>query len=168
MRFLTLTSSPGSPPDCQRDFRRLMMRLKRRGLVQGYIRVPEYTKSGLQHLHIIFRGSYIDQALLSHLWDQLHSAKIVDIRAVKPIKGKGGIAAEMAKYMVKSNAGRYSWDWGWVWRGFVKDWKRTIKLWNYINKSGWYYDFQACLRWWRIWLKTGLAPPFDLMPAPPT
>lgn len=167
LRFLTLTSSPESPPTCQRDFRCLYMRLKRLGLIKGYIKVPEYTKSGLQHLHIIFRGSYVEQALISRLWYKLHRAKVVDIRAVRPFSGKGAIASEMAKYMVKSNAGRYSWNWAWVWRGFVKDWTRLKRLWRYLNASAANYPFQALIKWWRLWLQGFFIPDFSLLPEPP-
>lgn len=167
LRFLTLTSGPDSPPDCQRDFRRLYMRLQRLGLIKGYIRVPEYTKKGKQHLHIIFRGSYIEQALISSLWYKLHNAPMVDIRAVKPLKGNSPIASEMAKYMCKSNAGRYSWNWPWVWKGFCKDWKHLKQLWRYLEASGEYHSFQELLTWWRWWLKGLWVPPFGLMPAAP-
>jgi len=143
------------------------MRLKRRHLLTGYIRVPEYTKSGLQHLHIIFRGSYIDQAYLSALWHQLHGAKVVDIRAIKNLDGKRGMANYMAKYMTKELAGRYSWDWGWVWRGFCRDWTHLKKLWRYLVGSGTGNTFQDLLRWWRLWLKGYWTPDFTILPVPP-
>jgi len=167
LRFLTLTSSNESPLTCQRDFRALYMRLKRRGLITGYIRVPEYTKLGKEHLHIIFRGSYISQLLISKWWQELHKASIVDIRAVKFYYGNKGIASEMAKYMCKSNAGRYSWSWGWVWRGFCNDWRNLKRLWHFMNEGAGGYSFDDLLRWWRLWLKRFWKPDFTLLPKPP-
>jgi len=110
-----------------------MARLKRRGLVTGYIQVPEFTKSGLAHKHIIMRGSYIDQKVLSDMWLEIHGAKVVDIRKVRNLHGKRQIANEMAKYMAKECALRYSWDWGWVWRGFCQHWQRLKRAWRFYN-----------------------------------
>jgi len=76
LRFLTLTSSNESPDTCQRSFRALYMRLKRRNLIQGYIKVPEMSKNGKQHLHVLFRGSYLEQSLISNWWQEIHHAKV--------------------------------------------------------------------------------------------
>lgn len=167
LRFLTLTSSKDSPDTCQRSFRALYMRLKRRGLIQGYIKVPEASRNGKQHLHVLFRGSYIEQALLSHWWQEIHHAKIIDIRKVGRNVDKKKLASDMASYMAKDNWYRYSWSWGWVWRGFCRDWARLKKLWRYLNESGEYYGFQKLLIWWRFWLKDLWTPPFYLIPEPP-
>lgn len=166
-RFLTLTSSKDSPDTCQRSFRALHMRLKRRNLVTAYIKCPEPSKNGKQHLHIIFKGSYVDQALVSHWWQQIHRAKIIDIRRIYLGTSKKRVASYMAKYMSKNNLYRYSWSWSWVWRGFVKDWTRLKRLWRHFNSSGEYHDFQQLLTWWRWWLKALWQPPFELLPEPP-
>lgn len=167
IRFLTLTSSPESG-DIHRHFKALVMRLKRRGLLTGYIQVPAYTDSGLVHKHILFRGSYIEQGLISRWWSDLHGAPVVDIRAVSGNKRK--IAGYMASYMSNQSAGHYSWDWGWVWRGFVKDWERLKHCWR-CARHGW-DEFSPILtglpRWdmslagllgqWRWHLQTGIPP----------
>ena len=155
LRFVTLTSTRESSPELQRHFRALMMRLKRRGLVTGYIRVPEYTKSGLAHLHLLCRGRYIDQLVLSQLWQEIHGAKIVDIRKVRDLHGRRQMANEMAKYMAKQGAGRYSWDWGWVWPGFCRDWARLKRAWSYWNECSARLEvsFDALLRTWRYFLR---------------
>jgi hypothetical protein len=131
------------------------MRLKRRGLVEGYIKVPEASKNGKQHLHVLFRGEYIAQAMLSEWWEEIHQAKVVDIRQVKQRRSKGQLAAYMAKYMSKDNFFRYSWSWNWVWRGFVKDWtalKRGVRIW--CEMSG--HEFMPALLFlWRLVLKKG-------------
>ena len=127
LRFLTLTSSNESPDTCQKSFRSLYRYLQRHNLMEGYIKVPELSKNGKQHLHVLFRGSYIQQSLIKAKWQQLHHAKIVDIRKVKYPKSKRAIASYMAKYLSKENIYRYSWNWGWVWRGFVGDWKGELE-----------------------------------------
>jgi len=135
------------------------MRLRRRGLVQGYIKVPEHSKNGKQHLHVLFRGSYIDQAMLSQMWQEIHKAKIVDIRAVGYRRGKRGIAAYMAKYMSKENLYRYSWDWGWVWRGFCNDWKRLKRYRNWLIEGGLWIPYGKLMITWRLWLR-GISKPY--------
>lgn len=152
LRFLTLTSTRESSPEIQRHFRALMARLKRRGLVTGYIQVPEFTKSGLAHKHILLRGRYIDQVVLSQMWQEIHGSKIVDIRKVRNIHGRRQMANEMAKYMAKDTSGRYSWDWGWVWPGFCRDWQRLKRAWRYWNEwtdkpEASFQDLLWCWRW---------------------
>lgn len=154
-RFLTLTSSKDSPPTCQQSWRRLYMRLKRRGLIEGYIKVPELSKNGKQHIHVLFRGEYIAQAWVSEMWQEIHKAKVIDIREVSRKRGKNGLASYMAKYMAKENLYRYSWSWGWVWRGFVKDWtelKRRVRVMGDLTSI----DFMSVLLFsWRLLLKQG-------------
>lgn len=162
-RFLTLTSSRDSPETCQRSWRVLYMRLQRRGLIEGYIKVPELSKNGKQHLHVLFRGEYIAQAMISEMWNKIHGAKIVDIRRVKGGRTKAQLASYMAKYMSKDNFFRYSWSWSWVWRGFVKDWeklKRGIR--DYVDRAGGEFMGKV-LFFWRMALKRGREPTFKLL-----
>ncbi len=167
LRFLTLTASNQSPDTAQRSFRALYMRLKRRGLIKGYIKVPEVGKNGKQHLHVLFRGSYIEQALISHWWQELHKAKIIDIRAVRRGSDPKKLASDMASYMSKPNHLRYSWNWDWVWRGFVSDWAKLKKLicLYYGQISG--KAVHVLLHLWRRWLKGNWQPDFSLLPQPP-
>ena len=156
LRFLTLTSSPEAPQDIQRSWRKLYMRLRRRNLIQGYLKVNEVTKSGHKHLHIIFRGSYIDQALLSAMWQSIHKSKIVDIRPVNLKGSTRKIANYLAKYLVKESSERYSWSWGWVWPGFCRHWL-AFKRWythHFINTG--LGTFQTLLRSWVWWLQERL------------
>lgn len=124
LRFLTLTSSPSSPVDIQRSWRKLQMRMQRRHLITGYIKVTERTKAGLLHLHVLFRGSYVAQEWISKVWKAIHGAEIVDIRKAY---GKTGAASYLAKYMSKAGE-RYSWSWGWVYRGFAGTWSRAKQI----------------------------------------
>jgi len=161
LRFLTLTSSKDSPDTCQKSFKTLYMRLKRRGLITGYIKVPELSKNGKQHLHVLFRGAFIEQKLLSDWWQEIHGAKIVDIREAGYGRGKKGIAADMASYMAKDNHYRYSWSWGWVWRGFVKDWWKLKRLWHLLQTERPDFDVQKLIKLWRWWLKGLWQPDFS-------
>lgn len=125
-KFLTLTSSPDSPQDIQRSWRRLVMRLQRRGMLKdGYIRVMENTHEGRPHYHVLFRGDYIEQRHLSHLWSEIHQAPVVFISRVR---SKRGISNYLGKYLAKDNEGRLSWSFAWVYRGFVKDWQILKKI----------------------------------------
>lgn len=153
LRFLTLTTSPQSPEDIQRSWRAIHMRMKRRGLIQGYIKVPEVTRSGRTHLHILFRGSYVSQQLLSSWWQEIHRARVVDIRSFRPYHGKKATASYMAKYMSKELAGRYSWSWGWVWRGFCHDWTSWKRYWRKNFESVLNPSFAGCLTGWKWWLR---------------
>lgn len=155
LRFLTLTSSNESPDTCQKDWRKLYMRLKRRGLLTAYIKVPELSKNGKQHLHIIFRGQYIAQAMISELWQQLHQAKIVDIRGISKNPSKSYLAAYMAKYLSKENFFRYSWSWSWVWKGFVKDWNKLKSIAYHLTEAGIYTSMKDVLNLWRKALHLG-------------
>ena len=151
VRLLTLTTAKIEDNDrFQKDFRKLRMRLLRRGLLLDYIRCREMTKSGLRHEHILFRGSYIEQAYVSHLWHTIHGAPIVDIKATY---GKGRLASYLAKYASKGNEARTAYSWGWVWRGFAKSWAL-------VKKIGWQYgySFQQVLTYWRWCIKLEYKP----------
>lgn len=148
IRFLTLTSSPESPVDIQKSWHRLRARLDRRKLATSYIRVQEYTKKGRKHLHVLFRGDYIEQALLKAWWTEIHKASIVDIRVVRFGRSPGKMASEMAKYMSKPGAGRLSWSWTWVWRGFARDWTTYKRWWRtFIEREG-VTSFKNCILGW--------------------
>jgi len=126
--------------------------------MKGYIKVPELSKDGKQHLHVLFRGSYIDQRLISAWWEEIHHAKIVDIRKVGWNCSKRKLASDMASYMSKENSFRYSWNWDWVWRGFCHDWK-NVKRWCHeliANFKG--YSFDWAITQWRLALKYGRPP----------
>lgn len=165
LRFLTLTSSNAAPEDIQRSWRCLYMRLLRRGLVKGYIKVPEISEDGRRHLHILYRGSYIEHALIKHYWNQIHHSSIVDIRLVSPRRSPRALACYMAKYMTKQLAGRYSWSWGWVWRGFCRDWL-TYKQWwwKFIHQEG-INTFKNCILGWDMCMSGAISLNFPMMAA---
>lgn len=157
LRFLTLTSTPSSPVDIQRSWRKLYMRLARRGLITGYIKVTERTKAGLLHLHVLFRGSFVAQAYLSQVWKQIHGAEIVDIRKAY---GKTGVASYLAKYMSKAGE-RYSWSWGWVYRGFSGVWIRAKQILRRVRIRAPSRSVDAWQQFYRLWrshLRSGSHP----------
>jgi len=107
----------------QASFRALVMRLRRRGLCSGYMKVVEYTKRGLPHLHVLVRGQPIPHWYLSGLWAQIHLSPVVWF---SKIRHRAGAGAYLAKYLGKDPRARYSYSWSWVWKGFAGDWKRHV------------------------------------------
>ncbi|MBA7551066.1 hypothetical protein ES705_43600 [subsurface metagenome] len=159
-RFVTLTSSPQSRNFIQQDLRRLFGRLRRRGILTEYIRVVEYTKSGLEHVHLIYRGRFLPQPELSRLWAEIHQSPIVDIRSVRASRHHlRGAAAELAKYMAKEGCRRYSWSWGWVYKGFVATWKAAK---TFYRQFAYFYPGQCSflnfLSMWHFHLKSRSPP----------
>jgi len=126
LKLITLTTSEESwqaGKSIQSSFRALLMRLRRRNWCFGYVRVVERTKAGLPHYHVILRGPYIPQSVLSGWWQEIHLSPVVDVRAVRQ---RVGAASYLAKYLGKDTSSRYSWSWDWVWRGFAKDWRLLV------------------------------------------
>ncbi|MBA7585669.1 hypothetical protein ES708_27657 [subsurface metagenome] len=155
VRLITLTTAHQSQNKAfQKHFRQLRMRLFRRCLLVDYIRCPEYTETGLRHEHILFRGSYIEQAYLSYLWQEIHGAEVVDIRRTW---GKRRLASYLASYMAKAPAGRYCYSYGWVWQGFVKSWKFLRKASTWCCQ-----DYWSLLTTWRRFVKLGVKPDSNL------
>jgi len=164
LRIITLTSSDDAPWDIQRSFRKLIMRLRRRQLCQDYLKVIEVKDDGREHIHMCFRGQFIEQTFLSELWREIHQSPIVDIRRVKKgNKNKRGVAGYLAKYMAKEIFRRYSWSWGWVYKGFVKTWQsaKHIVFWNAGTKAG-RYCFDAMLHLWKVHIRNDTDPEFFL------
>ncbi|MBA7540950.1 hypothetical protein ES705_33253 [subsurface metagenome] len=151
LRLLTLTTAKVEANDnFQRDFRKLRMRLLRRGLLLDYIRCREMTKSGLRHEHVLFRGSYITQVYLSHLWAEIHGAPVVFIQKVR---SRGRLASYLAKYASKGLEARTAYSWGWVWRGFCHSWSLVKK---FCWQGG--YSMEQCLTFWRWCIKLDYRP----------
>jgi len=76
---------------------------------------------------------YIEQRLISSLWNEIHLSPVVDIRAVNKVRGG---ARELAKYLGKERLNRYWMSYAWVFRGWVT-WSRKFKraLGHYPGKS---------------------------------
>ncbi|MBA7555207.1 hypothetical protein ES705_47863 [subsurface metagenome] len=135
LRILTLTSSDeavGRGIDIHRSFRSLVKRLRRRWGVFQYMGVVEI-KGDRRHLHLVFRGEYMEQLQLSAMWASIHLSPVVDIRAV--YKARGG-ARYLAKYLAKEAVNRYWASYDWVFRGWV-GWSKRVKraLGHYPSKA---------------------------------
>ena len=135
IRLLTLTSSDEAVEqglDIHRHFRALVLRLRRRFGRFEYIGVKE-VKGDREHLHLVFRGKYMKQALISAMWASLHKSPVVDIRLAKGVKGG---ARYLAKYLTKGEFNRYWASYNWVFPGWVS-WSQRVKRWvgHYPSKS---------------------------------
>lgn len=125
LRFLTLTTSDEAMAlDIHKSWRKLVMRLRRRFGAFEYMGVREH-KGERQHLHIIFRGAYLEQSIVSALWGDIHKSPVVDIRAVR---GQRAGVSYIAKYLSKETASRYWASYGWVFKGWV-GLSRACKRW---------------------------------------
>lgn len=147
-RFMTLTSSLESPADIHHSFRVLKERLRYRGKFE-YIAVREVTVSGLIHLHLVWRGGFVDQRWLSDAWREIHNAPVV---WVERVKGRKGVAGYLAKELSKAPSGRFWSSWGWIYRGWKgvqrglglcmeklgkgRSWKDRVQAWERHCQGG--------------------------------
>lgn len=108
--FITLTIRVGAfptPEDAASELARAW-RLIRKRIMRRYNRkrapflaVMERTKKGWPHLHICWRGGWIDRQWLSDQTEELLSSPIIDIRK---IDNPGRLAAYVTKYVGKDPA----------------------------------------------------------------
>jgi len=127
LKLITLTTSEEACSkglSIQKSFAAFLQRLRRRGWCSGYVKVKEFTRRGLPHVHVIMRGPYIPHSWLSQVWSEIHLSPVVDVRA---IKGHHGMGSYLAKYLGKDPRARYSWSQDWVWKAFVADWKSVCR-----------------------------------------
>ncbi len=89
MKLITLTVNPKSyetPREAYDDTRRKLSQLacsiRRKFSRFEYLKVLEVTKAGWPHYHLVASCGYIPQPWLSHRWDELTGARIVDIRKI--------------------------------------------------------------------------------------
>jgi len=153
-RTMVLTSSLDSDVDIHRSFEALKKRIRRRYGRFEYTVVKEETREGLLHLHIVYRGRFISQQWLSEAWNEIHKAKIVWITRLYSWK----LAKHLARYFLKEGKGRFWSSWNWVYRGFIRDWKRLVHEKGFRALDYWH-------RWLRHWTpKTKMDQPklFDL------
>lgn len=153
--MLTLTSSDDAVNPIQRDWRKLQMRLKRRKLMDDYLKVIETKEDGREHIHVIFRGSWIAKWLLSQMWEEIRHSPVVDIRKVwAGKKSKRRVASYLAKYMSKELFHRYSWSWNWVYKGFVGTWQKAKRLFRlFQDAKGGKPTFGQFLSLWQTHLR---------------
>lgn len=108
--LLTLTCNPQhyANPDAafrhmSRQLPNLMKRLRRQLPRAGlqYVVIWESTKRGWPHAHVLLRGPYLPQRLVSHIWDSLAFSRIIDIRRVHRPED---VRSYVGKYLVKQPA----------------------------------------------------------------
>lgn len=70
----------------------------RPGTVPPHVTVPEFTDSGLAHVHVVYFGAawLMPQAALSRLWSDVRGAEVVDVRQVRRSGGSGADAWRFA------------------------------------------------------------------------
>ncbi len=108
MRFLTLTSAPGSPPDLGRSFNRLVTVIRRttpqRLVEEKWVTLEELkrfyptkpideplrfeyagcrTDEGHGVIHLMVSGDYLPVRWLRSLWVKIHAAKQLNIQLIK-------------------------------------------------------------------------------------
>ena len=138
LRVLTLTTSNealAEGKNIHRSFRLLVKRLRRKFGGFEYIGVKEF-KGDREHLHLVFRGEYMLQALISDMWRDIHSSPIVYIQAVQSVRGG---ARYLAKYLAKDMCNRYWASYNWVFKGWV-GWSR-----QFCKQAG-HYPHRAVLQ----------------------
>ena len=125
LRLLTLTSSDEAVAegiDIHKSFRALKERLRRRWGRFEYMGVKEF-KGDRTHVHLVFRGEYMEQVMISAMWHEIHKSPVVDVRAIWSQRGG---ARYMVKYLAKSMANRYWASYNWVFKGWVA-WSKRVK-----------------------------------------
>lgn len=154
---MTLTSSPESPSDIHRGYERLVKRIRRRHGRYEYVAVKELTKSGLVHLHVLWRGSYIEQSWLSNVWKEIHNAQVVYVELMKCKRNQ--IGSYLVKYLEKDVSASYRFwcSWNWVFRGFVSFWNRVVRV-----------HGERAVRVWKTFLWGGWIKLDRWCPGPPT
>jgi len=109
--LMTLTTDPklfcsldDAHKSMMKNFHKLMAFLtkKHRHELQ-YVKVPEFTKSNIIHLHVAFMGIdyLIDQQELSEKWMEYGQGQIVDVRYFGPTHSRDGAFGYIMKYVEK-------------------------------------------------------------------
>lgn len=139
---MTPTEALARLVDAWRRFRRHEMKL-RRWKRFPFLAIPEDTKLGWPHLHIVARCGWIDQKRLSQFMAEALASPIVDIRKVD---NAGRAAAYVAKYMGKApakhgNLKRY-------WRSQDWDQRPPREEWTHLDPDErWSLSHEKLLEW---------------------
>lgn len=140
--FITLTASDacGDDPDqiarmLVHSWRMVLQRGKREGKWSKpqYLAVFEETKRHRPHLHILWRGPYVDQQWISKRMDEYMDSPIVWVEAVKSWTRA---ARYVAKYISKSP---------WRWQGTKRYWRS--QKWR-RHDPAWQEERRRNGRWW--------------------
>ncbi len=98
-RWITLTRVSEDVRGAYKRLTELSRLLRRRGYTWEYLAVPERHKNGTYHLHLLQKGSYIPQRVLSQLAERAGMGRWVWIKAIPQEDPQN--AQKVAKYLVK-------------------------------------------------------------------
>jgi hypothetical protein len=105
-RFITLSRAGDTPKRISLNLKHFIQALRRKGYEFEYAAVVELHRNGQAHLHLLQRGDYIPQKVLSKCWHIATSkgyqgvgSSVVDIRA---IQGQQSVRGYLLKYLKKS------------------------------------------------------------------
>lgn len=125
LRLLTLTTSNEALDiNIHQSWRKLLMRMRRRLSKFEYIGVREIDSRGACHLHILYRGDYVSQKMVSAFWSEIHLSPVVDIRLARG--GRARLGLYLSKYLCKNVYNRFWCSYGWVFKGWL-GWSKYIK-----------------------------------------
>jgi hypothetical protein len=161
-RFITLTRAPGEKGALTLAFAHAVQALRRKGFRFEYLAVPELHKNGLPHLHILQRGDFIQQSVVSEVWEVAtrpwfhgQGSFIVDIRAVA--KTDDAIAY-VTKYMTKGAGDKSKKGWEALAARYpgMRHYRRS-RQWGDIPRSPdmWILAHQSRLEEFMLALETG-------------
>lgn len=148
--FVTLTASPDhhESPDAMaralvRGWRNIIQRGQREGLFDNpqYLAVFEEHKSGWPHLHILFRGPYVDQQWLSdRMKEYAHGPNVW----ITKISSQRQISRYIAKYVSKGPARYEGCKRYWRSRNWIIDSEYIAKR-EALKARTWYYDTDSAV-----------------------
>lgn len=98
-RFVTLSAAGRDLSEVYRGLQTLSQALRRRGYGWEYLSVPELHQNGSWHLHLLHRGDFIPQRVLSARADSAGMGYVVDIRRIEN-RGQE-VPRYLCKYLTK-------------------------------------------------------------------
>lgn len=149
LRIITLTSSVekrSKQHEMGKAWQVLRKRISRQfGMSIEYYRLR--TNEGNGVLHIIYKGGFIPQRWLKNAWNEIWESPIVFIQALRGEKrlARYLVTHYMAGHSYQGVFVRGSWSWGWVFRGFVRTWRRVLST---------SVDMQTAIYTWNVLLRT--------------
>lgn len=97
-RFVTLSRVGPDLETVHRRLQTLSQALRRSGYGWEYLSVPEVHQNGFWHLHLLQRGDFIPQRILSQRAESAGMGYVVDIRR---IRGGAEVPQYLCKYLTK-------------------------------------------------------------------
>lgn len=144
MRFMTLTSPKNPKRNIKKSLDILKKRIARANVKKdGFVgfKFNRYfclrTLEGNGVLHIVYWGRYIPQEWLSRMWNDIHGAFRVDIRAcfTKRRRVDGLVGYLLTNYLNQQPIERMSYGWKWAWRGFCKGWTKVKQTYGMLRRG---------------------------------